>query len=363
MLNQNEIERIERYISGMADKNDIGFVEALFYHGQENFGLRNHLEKDWESDLQNTTPSEVDLNCMLDHVHHMIRNKENQTRKLFVHRMTHIYRKVAAILLLPLIIAGGVTVCYLGNIFNTEVEQSGSSVIHAPMGSRVSFKLPDGTVGWLNSGSDLSYSLPFKNNRKIALDGEAWFDVTHDENNPFEISAGNSKVKVLGTSFNVSAYRGAQYVEVVLQQGKVDFSTEDLTGFQKPVRSVMMAPSQKLVFSNGKINLTTTDPSKYKSWTDGKLVFRGDDMIEVAGRIERWYNIKVILADDDLKRFSFRATFEDDSIEEVLHLLSLTSPISYKITPRVMKSDGTFEKMIVTLYKRASKKSIKRVMS
>ena len=351
MLNQIEIERIERYISGIADKNDTLFVETLFSHGHENFSFRNHLEKEWESDHQNMTPSEQDLNHMLDHVHHMIRNKENQKRKLFVHRLTHIYSKVAAILLLPLIIAGGVTFGYFEKLSNTTTEQTVSSVIHAPMGARVSFNLPDGTVGWLNSGSSLTYSLPFNDNRKITLDGEAWFDVVHNEKRPFEVSAGNSKVKVLGTSFNVSAYRGAQFVEVVLQQGKVEFYPGNL------LQKVTMTPSQKLVFNDGKIDLSITDPSKYKAWTDGKLVFRGDNMTEVAGRIERWYNVKVILADKDLEKFSFRATFEDDSLEEVLRLLGLTSPIGYKIAPRVMKSDGTFEKVIVTLYKRANKKS------
>ena len=349
MLNQNEIERIERYISGIADKNDAVIVESLFAHGQEDFGLRNHIAKDWESDHQNTTPSEQVLNRMLDHVYHMIRNKENQKRKLLIHRFTHIYSKVAAILLLPLIIAGGVTFGYLGKLSNTATEQTVSSVIHAPKGARVSFYLPDGTVGWLNSGSSLSYSLPFNNNRKIALNGEAWFDVVHNEKSPFEITAGNSTVKVLGTSFNVSAYRG-DYIEVVLQNGKVEFYPGNLS------QMITMIPSQKLVFNDGKIDLNITDPSKYKAWTDGKLVFRGDNMTEVAGRIERWYNVKVILADQNLKKYSFRATFEDDSLEEVLHLLCLTSPISYKIAPRVIKSDGTFEKVVVTIYERANKK-------
>ena len=91
MLNQNEIERIKLYISGIADKNDIDFVESLFSHGQENSDLRNHLEKEWESDLQKTTSYEINLSHLLDHVHHMIRNKENQKRKLLVHRLTHLY--------------------------------------------------------------------------------------------------------------------------------------------------------------------------------------------------------------------------------------------------------------------------------
>jgi transmembrane sensor len=349
MLDRNEIVRIERYISGIADENDIVFVETLFSNGQENLGLRNHLEKDWESDLQKTSPSDVGLEHVLERVHHLIRKKENQRRKLFVHRFTHVYRKVAAILLLPLIIAGGLTLKYLEKSPNTTAECLTSSVIHAPMGARVAFNLPDGTVGWLNSGSSLTYSLPFNNNRKVVLDGEAWLDVTPNPQSPFEISAGNSTVKVLGTKFNVCAYRDAQYIEVVLQQGKIEFYPEN----KSP--KVVMAPSQKLLFKNGKMDIKTTDPSKYKAWTDGKLVFRGDDMAEVAARIGRWYNVKVILASRELEKFSFRATFEDDSLEEVLRLLKMTSPIGYKITPRVMKSDGTFEKETITLYKQGAR--------
>lgn len=349
MLSQNEIEQIERYTSGIAGKDDIVFVETLFSHGQENFDLCNHLQNDWESDLQKTTPSDADLTRLLDRVHHMIRNKENQKRKLFIHRVTHFYSKVAAILVLPLIIAGGLILSHPGKLFNITSERSVSSVIHAPMGARVSFSLPDGTAGWLNSGSSLTYSSPFNNNRKVTLDGEAWFDVTHNEKNPFEIFAGNSKVKVLGTSFNVSAYPGSQYIEVVLQQGKVEFYPGNSS------QKVIMVPSQKLVLNNGKIDLSITDPSKFRAWTEGKLVFRGDEMVEVARRIERWYNVKVILADQKLEKFSFRATFEDDSLEEVLRLLSMTSPIGYKISPRILKSDGTFEKAIVTLYESANK--------
>jgi ferric-dicitrate binding protein FerR (iron transport regulator) len=218
------------------------------------------------------------------------------------------------------------------------------------MGSRVSFNLPDGTKGWLNSGSSLTYFLPFKSNRNFVLIGEAWFDVTRDQQHPFEISAGKSKVKVLGTSFNVSAYQEAQYIEVVLQHGQVEFYRESNS------EKITMAPSQKLVFRNGEVEMTTTDPSKYESWTEGKLVFRGDNMAEVARRIERWYNVKVVLEDKDLETYSFRATFEDDSLEEVMRLLSLTSPIDYKIAPRVMNPDGTIDKVIVSLYKRASKR-------
>jgi ferric-dicitrate binding protein FerR (iron transport regulator) len=198
----------------------------------------------------------------------------------------------------------------------------------------------------LNSGSSLSYSLPFTNKRQVKLEGEAWFEVTPNKEHPFEINCGNSTMKVLGTSFNMSAYQAENYIEIVLQQGKVEF--QDNKGDEK----VMMLPSDRLVCQNGNISKSVVDPAKYNAWTKGMLVFKGDPMAEVARRIERWYNVKVILADKELEKYSFRATFEDDTLEEVLRCLSMTSPIRYNITStsREQMQDGTYKKEEVTIF-------------
>ena len=350
MLEQNEIEKIGRYINEKADENDIAWVEDFFAHGRENQGLRAHLENDWVDILQNTGKDDVNLKQMLDRVHHLIRAKESEKKKTLVYRINHVYTKVAAILLLPLIVGGSLYFGYLRSTSHTVADRQVYSVIHAPMGSRVSFNLPDGSKGWLNGGSNLTYSLPFSENRKVALDGEAWFDVVHNEKQPFEISAGESKIKVLGTSFNVSAYKGEKFVEVVLLNGKVEFINESQTG------KVVLKPSEKLTLQDNRIRVNVVDPSKYKGWTDGKLIFRGDNMAEVARRIERWYDVKVEMVDKDLELFTFRATFIDDSLEDVLKLLSMTSPIEYQIVPCKQLPDGTYQKEKVTLFK--SKKKV-----
>ena len=75
-------------------------------------------------------------------------------------------------------------------------------------------------------------------------------------------------------------------------------------------------------------------------------------MAEVARRIERWYNVKVNLADKELEKYSFRATFQDDSLEDVLKLLAMTSPIRYKITPRKLLPDGTYDAEKIIIYKK-----------
>ena len=210
-MKENNFDKIERYINGEADDNEKARVEYLFLNGEDNYTLRNLLEKEWDIMLRDTSPSEVNLIHLLDRVHHIIRKKETMKRQKPIQKFIQVYMKAAAILLLPLLIAGALVYSYMGNHGKSISDQQVSTMIYAPLGARVSFNLPDGTKGMLNSGSQLTYSLPFTNNREIKLEGEGWFEVSHDENHPFEINTGNSKVKVQGTSFNISAYPVENY--------------------------------------------------------------------------------------------------------------------------------------------------------
>jgi len=345
-LKPDDFEKIERYINGIADDSERKYIESLFLDGENNLYFRNCLNKDWELMLKNDSSPEINLTHILDRIHHIIRKNETLKRQKPLQRLMHIYFKAAAILLLPLLIGGSLIYTYMSHRFQTATEQEVTSMIYAPMGSRVSFRLPDGTTGMLNSGSNLHYSLPFVQNRSIKLEGEAWFKVKSDEDHPFKVNTGNSTVKVLGTCFNLNAYPTEDYVEIVLQDGSVEFwdntSNEPVT----------MIPSERLVFHNGKTTKSVVEPAKYNAWIDGMLVFRGDPMAEVAKRIERWYNVKVYLADEELNNYSFRATFQDDKLEDVLRYLAMTSPISFSISPRELMTDGTFKKKEVIIYKK-----------
>lgn len=344
MFKQEDTEKIERYIKGESGDNERSDVESMFLDGEENIDLKNHLKKDWDSMPFESSCSEADLERLLDRVHHIIRKRERKRSPKPLQKVMLVYMKAAAVFFIPLLVGGGLLYRYFDRNIKGSNRQEVTSTIYAPLGSRVVFNLPDSTTGMLNSGSRLSYSIPFIGKRKVKLEGEAWFEVKHDSAHPFEINAGTSKVTVLGTSLNVSAYPAENYIEVVLQKGKVEFHDELIS------RKITMLPSERLVFRDGQIEKSITDPSKYNAWTEGKLVFRGDPMAEVARRIERWYNVKVNLADKQLEKYSFRATFLDDSLEEVLHFLSLTSPIRYTITPREQQKDGTFSKAVVTFY-------------
>jgi transmembrane sensor len=344
-LHQEDFEKIERYIKGEVTDIEKDYVETLFLDGENNLFLRESLEKDWNSILADNAGQEIDLTYLLDRIHHRIGRIESEKMQKPLKKFMRIYSKIAASLILPVILCGLAVIGYMNHRYHNAINKETQTTIFAPMGSRVTFNLPDGTKGVLNSGSKLSYTLPFVEKRKLKLEGEAWFDVQHDKKHPFMISAGSSTVKVVGTSFNLSTYPNENYIEIVLKEGKVKF----LAGNNE--NEVTMMPSERLVFQKGKIQKTIVDPEKYKAWTEGKLVFRSDPMAEVARRIERWYNVRIIIVDRDIDKYTFRATFQDDKLEDVLKYLAMTSPISYKITPRKILPDGTLQKEEVRFYK------------
>ena len=334
-------EKISNYVNGTAGEKDSGEVRAMFSAGKDNEQLRSFMSNDWNGFMNSDITTGEELRPLLDNIHHQISLREFNRSKNFVSKLSGFYARAAAVIFIPLLLGTGFLL--LKGMAGDAGKEAVAS-IYAPAGSRVAFSLPDGTEGMLNSGSTLSYSMPFEKKRNVALTGEAWFAVTHDEKHPFSVDAGNLDLTVLGTVFNVNAYPDENYTEVVLETGSI------LVNCGQYKEGMVMQPSERLVYRNSKITRSNADPSKYSSWTEGKLVFRSDSMSEVARRLERWYNVNVELMDSDLENYSFRATFEDDPLEEVLKFLSMTSPLRYEITPREIIADSIYAKSTVKIY-------------
>lgn len=257
------------------------------------------------------------------------------------------WQKVAAILLLPLIL---LSVYYF---FESKDRAIASwQTISTPPGLKSQTQLADGTVVWLNSGSSLRYPSSFSGDERIVeLQGEAYFSVVKDKKHPFIVETGKIGIKVLGTEFNVVNYDGEVSAEIVLASGKVELF--EIKGSKRKTVTEMV-PGQQVIYSKTKNQYSLFDVSaeKYTSWIDGKLIFRDDQMTEVIRRLNRWYNVEIEISDQEIAQYIYTATFQNENIEQILEMLRKTSPIEYTINPTAKNEDGSFGKQKIIIRKR-----------
>ena len=262
-------------------------------------------------------------------------------------------QRIAAILLIPLLIYSG----YLTFQNRTKVnpqEQVMTQTISSRQGMVTQFALADGTKVWLNSGSALQFPTRFAGEkREVILKGEAFFEVTRNEKQPFRVNANELKVEVLGTSFNVVSFDDDTQSEVVLVTGKVALSSEK-GQIVKEYGNII--PGQRAIYSRKQQKVFTeeVDVEKYIAWRDGNLIFRDDSMEEVVKRLSRWFNVEITIKDPEINNYIYKATFRNENLVQVLNLLKLSAPIDYRITDRKALANGDFTKQKVFLMKKKS---------
>jgi ferric-dicitrate binding protein FerR (iron transport regulator) len=253
----------------------------------------------------------------------------------------NIFQKVAAILIIPVIIA---SVYY--NFYNSKKDFGQSWVeINSPEGTRTKFGLPDGSTGWLNGGSTLKYNPMFADARNVELNGEAYFDIAKQNGSSFIVSTAGLNIKVLGTKFNVFTNPNDGHTEVVLEEGKVE-----AVGTTKSFnREMNVGDKLDFNFKSNSVKIENIDTESYTAWKDGFLMLNEETLEQGARRIERWYNVEIEIVDDVLKNYGFKATFKDESLKEVIRLLAITTPIDYEILPRKMDENGVYLKQKIIL--------------
>jgi len=207
-------------------------------------------------------------------------------------------------------------------------------------GKKSMILLSDGTKVWLNAGSQLVYPAVFNGKtRQVTLIGEAFFDVTKNPQNPFVVRASDVSVQVLGTRFDVSAYPDDKIVQTVLEEGKVNlkYSAKGILGREYVVE---MQPNQMVEFdkTTGEASSKLVDVAKYTSWKDGMLEFEKVDLGRALMQVERFYNVKIHLADPEIGTYKLSGKLDlKDEPEEVLNVIKLTVPIDWQ-----KKSNGDF---------------------
>lgn len=254
--------------------------------------------------------------------------------------------RVAAVLSIPLLL----TTFYfyqqsrdLGSgYFVSSSDRKGWNTFNASVGARTQVALPDGSLVWLNSGSSLSCPVVFdSHSRNVELKGEAFFEVVKNEKVPMIVSAGNLKVKVYGTKFNVNAFPENNIFETTLVEGKVSI----IPGDSRKEYQLNPGYTASYIVKDQKIQIQkVVEMDSFTGWKEGKLLFHDEPFDDIIKRLERWYNVDIQLADPSLGKYTLYATFFDESIEQILDIFSGSIPILVEYPKRVKNQDGSYSK-------------------
>lgn len=179
----------------------------------------------------------------------------------------------------------------LSYVYTEQTPQSSGLVnntIQTPNGRKVQVTLIDGTTIWLNSGSKLTYPIVFSGSeRHVTLDGEAYFDVAHNDRKPFKVVANGAEIVVTGTQFNVSAYHSDKTIRTTLVKGGVDVKIQDT--------EISLTPGYQAVarVDDASIQKHKSNVEQAMAWKNGYFVFDDMDIVSVMNSVSRWYGISV----------------------------------------------------------------------
>ena len=190
-------------------------------------------------------------------------------------------------------------------------------------------ELPDGTRITLNTNTRMRYPEHFSgNSREISIEGEAYFEVAPDARRPFIIHAGETDIRVLGTCFNVNAYPDSETIEVIVQSGKVQVSNKAKNN--SGGSHLILDPGDKAIYlcANNSLQKSTNRDPNYLAWKTHQLTFRETSLREVVRNLEKVYQVKIVMADDQLNNLLLTAHFRDYPIDFIMEVIQKTHQLN-----------------------------------
>lgn len=236
-----------------------------------------------------------------------------------------------------------------------------------PYSSMSKVILPDSSTVWINAGSTIKYNSDFGfKNRDVLLTGEAFFNVAKDPNLPFDVKLRKISFRAIGTKFNIKAYSEDPYIEAIVEEGKIQLHGITQKNHKNSV-PVYLAAKQKLVIPRAGIltdagtgqNPTQNQPVNQNSsvtqkaeinytiysdinteipisWKEENWIIDRERFEDFAVLLQRRYNVKIIFADESLKDFTFSGVIKNETLEQMLKAIYLTTPIEYEIEGNII---------------------------
>jgi ferric-dicitrate binding protein FerR (iron transport regulator) len=354
-----DYDLIGRILSGEATEGERATLEEWLCLSRENREEFEKIKSAFELAEYKISDQQWEKNTLKSEILYKI--IETQTEALeekrpILRRILNISSYAALLLLLV-----GIPLYYLSTKNFIGDNGTGSlTEIVSPMGSKTRLTLDDGTKVWLNAGSVLKYNRNYnKSNRDLYLEGEAFFDVTKNKNLPMFVRAGDIKLKVLGTAFNVKAYQEEGTIVTTLVRGSVEVRQMSKEGkgvitlkpnqkaiFIKHEGRLLLSEAEKIapVANQGANELTNTtlrteqivvnpkaEIEESISWKDGYIRVNQETLESLSMVLARRYDVEIQFLDQRSKNYFYTGKIKEASLEQVMEALKCASPIEYEI--------------------------------
>jgi transmembrane sensor len=344
---------LSKFQTGNCNPEELRRLEEMFSDKLISDTIKSEMLDEIQEFETIGTVGDTDFNQLFRTIRKAI--TERQSHKRRINLQLNLMR-VAAIVVIAFLIGG--TLSYF--LLRTGIKKAESFCeISAPLGSTSEIVLPDNSRVWLNAGSKIKYSTSFnQKDRFLFLEGEGYFKVAKNKELPFIVDAFGFEVKAVGTEFNVKAYKDDATIETTMVEGKVSLQHAS----EKIMEGVYLMPNQKATFYKTEEALTIEilrkkeekkeglnytpekrlviipkiNPTSIISWKENQLIIERQQLSELAETLSRKYNFNFEFKSDDIKRFSFSGTLEDETLQQVMDAIKISSPIDYKIVGKTV---------------------------
>jgi ferric-dicitrate binding protein FerR (iron transport regulator) len=278
---------------------------------------------------------EADIDAAWFAHHEKMLNPAGGRRRYFSRTRSLARALVAA----AVIVALGLTWVFLNKDSKQTIVETGTQ-----KDSRSVMTLPDGSIVRLNAKSKVSYAEGFAKKREVYLEGEAYFEVTHNENVPFIVHTGEADIKVLGTKFNVRNYSNEHKMEAALLTGSIELTLRADT-----LKKILLKPSEKIIVkknattpASGDKNVELTSIKLQDSvivetsWLNDKMAFYDKPFSEIALDLERQFDVHIEFQNKEVSRYKYTGVYDEENAEAILKILQMIKPFQYTVNNKLI---------------------------
>lgn len=315
LYSMDKYSLLEKFFSGQSTEEENNVLSKIFKDGGEDI-FDEYCRRKWaENDCRIPTSVKV-------------RIRQSLFTKMPRVKWRRVIASASAVLAAAVIL-------YMCMLWSRPSENAAPEIfeIVAERGQKSSVTLPDGSRVMINSASTISYTSDYNvKERNVFLSGEAYFDVASNADIPFVVHADKVSVTALGTEFNVKAYAEDPYVVTTLVEGGV--RTEAGTQYELLTRAQEASYNKE---ADVLLAYDVKDISRAVPWIRNELLFENESLADIAVTLERMYNVTIVFEDEAAKGYSYTGLIRNNSLQNVLELISSTSPVGYKMNSGIIR--------------------------